>query len=224
MNITVHSIFRDQEAICDNVAATGGSVAQAMPMALIATAGMAAYGFAMGAPHSVLQGFSSAAKLPMLFGLTLAITLPAFHFISLHLGSRTTPGQTATLCANSMAVTGVLMASLAPIALFFAISGSSYSFMVLVHVITLAFCASAGASTLSRSLARLRQHSNQALPAGAEWCFPFWLMLFAIVGTQLGYMMRPFIGSTEEFRLLNTDPGNFYEAIVRVIWQVLRGG
>lgn len=223
MKITAHSIFRDQAAICDHVAANGGSVAQAMPMALIAAAGMAAYGFAMGVPHSILQGFSSATKLPMLFGLTLAITIPAFHFIGLHLGSRTSPGQTMTLCANSMAVTGVLMASLAPIALFFAISGSSYAFMVLVHVVTIAFCASAGASTLSRSLERLRVNSNQPMPPGAEWCFPFWLILFAIVGTQLGYMMRPFIGSTDEFRLLNTDPGNFYEAIIRVVGQVLRG-
>jgi hypothetical protein len=223
MKITVNSIFRDQEAICDTVSTQGGSVAQAMPMVMIATAGMAAYGFAMGAPHSIHQGASSAAKLPMLFGLTLAITLPAFHFIGLHLGSRTSPGQTMTLCANSMAVTGVLMASLAPIALFFAISGSSYPFMVLVHVITIAFCASAGASTLSRSLERLRRNSNQPVAAGSEWCFPFWLLLFAVVGTQLGYMMRPFVGSTEEFRLLNTEPGNFYEAFLRVIGAVLRG-
>ncbi len=217
MRITIEGIFREQDLICDAAASNTGNRRNALRLLALAAGGLAAYGFIMGIHHSVAQALAAAVKLPLLFLGACAITMPAFHFIGLHLGSRLFPGQTIVVCANGMAITGVLAASFAPISLFFLLSGSGYSFLILAHVAIIGFCSSAGASTMNRNLRRLRERSGEQPSPGADWCFPAWVALYAIVGTQLAYLMRPFVGSGETFILLNTDPGNFYEAVFKTL-------
>jgi len=222
MNVSVESIFTSQDELCDETANNKNTSSNQVKLLLITVGGLMIYGFSMGIGHSFLQAFSSAIKLPLLFGASFLITLPAFHFIGLHLGSRLTPRQTILLCTNGSSITAVLAASFAPISMFFLLSGSSYGFMILFHVSILAFCSIAGTATIHRNLKRLREKTGQTLPAGAEFCFPGWLLLYAIVGTQSAWMLRPFVGSNEtEFVLWNSEGGNFYESIAKVILSFL---
>lgn len=159
----------------------------------------------------------------MLFALSGAITLPAFHFLGLLLGSRLFPLQTLVVFAHGAAVSAVLAGAFAPILLFFTLSGSSYPFMILAHVVALGFCGAAGTVTMTQNLAVLRAKNEAAIPTSARAVFPAWMVLFAFVGTQLAWMMRPFVGGSQEFVVLNTDGGNFYEAVISSLFSVLIG-
>lgn len=218
VSITIESIFRDQNRFCEELAERGWDSMQAARLAAMAGGGLAIYGLTMGAQYSIPQALSSAVKLPLLYLVTLLITLPAFHFVSLYLGSRNSLGKTILSLGYGTAVTAVLAASIAPISLFFMLIGSSYHFLVLLHVAVLGFCSCAGAATMFHNMTYLnRKGEGFSTSTTAEWCFSAWLLLFAIVGTQMGYMLRPFIGSAQEFELLRTEPGNFFEAVFRAV-------
>ncbi len=223
MSVTVESVFRDQQQFCEEVASDGGTRADATRLVMISALGLSMYGFAMGFHQSILQSLMSAIKLPFLYFFTSLITFPAFHFISLYLGSRTKPTQTLLVCLNGAAVVAVLAGSFSPIALFFTLSGSSYSFLVLMHVSILAFCSIAGASTIEKNLRDIRKKTGEVLPKGAGSCFFVWVFMCAIVGTQLAWMMRPFVGSSDTFTFINTDKGNFYEAVFKSLIGLLGG-
>jgi hypothetical protein len=50
----------------------------------------------------------------------------------------------------------------------------------------------------------------------------FWLLLYAFVGVQLGWFLRPFFGSPDsKFELFRKVYGNFYLDIVQAISQIL---
>lgn len=50
----------------------------------------------------------------------------------------------------------------------------------------------------------------------------FWLILYALVGSQLGWTLRPFFGApTEPFQLFRNIEGNFYSQVFRVILNFL---
>jgi hypothetical protein len=62
--------------------------------------------------------------------------------------------------------------------------------------------------------------ASAATPAGGAdmRLLYIWLALYAFVGTQLGWTLRPFFGSPNEpFALFRSLEGNFYEAIMNIL-------
>jgi hypothetical protein len=58
----------------------------------------------------------------------------------------------------------------------------------------------------------------------ADTIFRVWVFVFAIVGAQMSWVLRPFIGSPDlEFSLFRERSGNFFQAIYRIIMQLLQG-
>jgi hypothetical protein len=50
----------------------------------------------------------------------------------------------------------------------------------------------------------------------------FWLILYALVGSQLGWTLRPFFGAPgESFQLFRTIEGNFYSQVFRSLFTLL---
>lgn len=50
----------------------------------------------------------------------------------------------------------------------------------------------------------------------------FWLVLYALVGSQLGWTLRPFFGAPgETFQLFRAIEGNFYSTVFRTLWTLL---
>jgi hypothetical protein len=45
--------------------------------------------------------------------------------------------------------------------------------------------------------------------------FRVWILLFGVVGAQMSWVLRPFIGSSPEFHLFRPKGGNFFEAVMR---------
>ena len=54
--------------------------------------------------------------------------------------------------------------------------------------------------------------------------FVCWIIVFGLVGAQMGWVLRPFIGSpSKEFQLLRHRESNFFEAIFNVLQSVFFG-
>ncbi len=50
----------------------------------------------------------------------------------------------------------------------------------------------------------------------------FWLVLYALVGSQLGWTLRPFFGAPgETFQLFRAIEGNFYSTVLRTFWTLM---
>jgi hypothetical protein len=186
--------------------------------------------------------------VPALFGLTLAVTLPSLYVFNALIGSRLAAGAVVRLLAASMAVTVAVLASLGPIVAFFSVSTTSYSFMVLLNVAVFAASGGLGLAFLLQTLQRLSQAPTLPPPSLAEeyvgdekgglpppgaiepiddrplvkhvkTVFRCWVVLFGLVGAQMGWVLLPFIGDpSRPFAWLRGRESNFFEAV----WNAFR--
>lgn len=206
----------------------------------------AIYGAAMGlfavttrpADEGMLQVLSSALKVPLLFLLTLVVTFPSLYVVSALARSRLRPGDTLRLLLAAIAVHLALLASLGPVAAFFTLSTDSYPFMKLLHVAFFAASGLAGLAFLRRALdvifeggpspdpARVAEGETAAPAPGTEpirRVFRVWIVIYGVVGAQMGWILRPFIGAPHlEFTWFRARESNIVEALVHTFADLLR--
>jgi hypothetical protein len=134
-----------------------------------------------------------------------------------------------------------VLASLGPIVAFFSVSTTSYPFMLLFNVIVCAVSGALGLLFLLQTLHRLslvdatpaalpnRESSRSAEPAGAldrvddrvlgqhvKTVFRLWVIVFALVGAQMGWVLRPFVGNPDlPFVWFRGRESNFFQAVWR---------
>jgi len=180
------------------------------------------YGLVMGTssgiPAGVPQMVSSAVKVPLLYLLTLVVCYPVLYVINVIMGSRLGFLQTLALILVAIALNAILLASCAPIVLFFTITGANYDFLKLLHVLILGFSGIWAMVGLWRGLVAMCETSN-LYPKQAIRILQIWILVFGFVGTQMTWSLRPFVGTPNlEFQLLRVregQTGNFYQAVGR---------
>ncbi|MCA9312547.1 MAG: hypothetical protein KDA21_15135 [Phycisphaerales bacterium] len=203
----------------------------------------AAYGLFMGAFAIRIGGIAGAPqllastfKLPALFLISGAITLPSLYVFSTIAGSRLMMGDVARLMLTTSAATLAIAASLGPILGFFTLSTSSYPFIVLLNIAFLGLAGCIGVTFLVRSVAR----AYRPLPGAAssesvvavstraaanDFVLFIWLLVYAVVGTQTGWLLRPFIGAPDApFQIWRESSGSFVEATVRTLLRFVEQG
>ncbi len=100
------------------------------------------------------------------------------------------------------------------------ISGSTYSFIKLTHVVAIAFAGMTGNARLFQLLAQLggsRTVARRVLFA--------WLAVNLFLGSQLSWILRPFIGSPAlpvEFVRTTAFHGNFFENVFHSLLQIFQ--
>jgi hypothetical protein len=181
---------------------------------------MALYGAVMGSTHSLWQALSSAAKLPILFLATLFICAPTLYFFNVLFGSNQSLTQNVALILTAITVTAVLLLSFAPIILFFLLTTSQYQFFKLLNVGIFAISGVMGVVFLSQGM---RIVANDAEGDSARRnVLRLWMLLYAFVGSQLAWTIRPFIGAPSiEFELFRQLGGNFYTNIFASLGEIL---
>ena len=180
------------------------------------------YGIVMGIGHGWEQARSSLLKLPILFLLTLAICGPSLHYFNILYGSKQSAQQTLTLILTAIATTSVLAASLAPISLFFIVTGSSYSFLKLMHVVFLGVAGYQGTVFLRQGVAAVHADASEESQGMRKSVFMIWLLLYALVGTQMAWLLSPYIGNPEmPFLLFRHAEGNFYLDVLQTLAELL---
>lgn len=198
----------------------------------------ASYGFFMGwfrafGDHDegrYAQALSSMVKVPMLFVLTLLVTLPSLYVFNALLGCRLSFASTLRLLIAAIAVSLAVAASFGPILAFFTLSTKSYPFMVVLNVGLLGVAGIVGLWFLLQTLKKLSMRVEEEAidpavgvsestprvhirenPVGV---FYFWVIIFGVVGAQMGWLMRPFIGHPDaDFQVFRSRNGSFISGL-----------
>lgn len=205
--------------------------------------------FKAGGP-AFWQMLASMVKVPALFLLTLAVTLPSLYVFNALMGSALSLRSVVRLLASSLAIIITVLASLGPIVAFFSVSTTSYAFMVLLNVAVFGVSGLLGLAFLMQTLQRLSaaralppplepvEHvgeskegpleqrqgrsgegaldalDDQPRSRHANMVFRCWVVLFGLVGAQMGWVLRPFIGNPKSpFQWLRERDSNFFEAV-----------
>lgn len=194
--------------------------------ALTIAVSTAVYGAVLAAWRSPLMSAYVAAKLPVVFlGSTLVVS--AFCWMAgLLTGANLRYREVVAAVFTAMSVAGSILVALAPVALYFILSGAPdegtademrfvHATMMLVHILVFSTAGVIGVVSLYRALRRrVPQSCNLALTLA------LWLAAFAIVGCQLGWMARPLVGSPNisvEFLRADALDSNFLESVSRQI-------
>ena len=182
---------------------------------------LALYGAVLGSTHSLWQTLSSAAKLPILFLATLVVCSPTLYFLNVLFGSNQSLTQNFAVILTAITVTSVLLLSFAPIVLFFLLTTSSYQFFKLLNVMIFAICAIIGVIFLAQGM-RIVSAAGKEGASARRWVMWMWVMVYAFVGSQMAWTLRPFIGAPSmQFELFRQLGGNFYTNVFASIGEIL---
>lgn len=174
------------------------------------------------------QVFASAVKVPLLFVVTLVVTFPSLYVFAALLGSRFRLIDLTRLVAAGTSVIVALLASFGPIVAFFAVSSTSYPFILLLNVAVFAVAGGFGVSYLYRAAIRVNappppsesdldpdeRRQARRTADGVGKLFLVWVAVFGLVGAQSGWILRPFVGSPDvPFTWFRPKQGSFFEGV-----------
>lgn len=201
--------------------ATGGLAAWPLTC-LVATifAGGALYGAAIGAWRGSTMVLYAAIKLPCALLITVVLTLSINGMVARFLGLRIGFRQTLSVTVLAMACSTWLLAALAPVAWMFSVvspppgsdARTTHNVLYLLHVALVGWAGLVGARVLDRALGRFGRCVRRR-----RRVFAAWLLVYGLVGGQVTWALRPFVGSIyQPVELLRVDAlrGNVYEFIV----------
>ncbi|MBD2387179.1 actin-binding WH2 domain-containing protein [Cylindrospermum sp. FACHB-282] len=179
------------------------------------------YGAIIGASHSFAQALSGAIKLPAFYLLTLIICFPTLFFFNVLFGSRSSIQQHFVVLLTAVSVISVLLFSLAPVTLFFMITApDSYQFFKLLNVLIFGITGIFGVKFLYEGMQLLSQLDEVGKKTRTT-ILRSWLFLYAFVGMQLGWFLRPFFGAPgSQFELFRAVKGNFYLDILQAMSEI----
>ena len=152
-----------------------------------------AYGLMMGTYSGLsgrrLQLLYSAVKVPMLLLVSFIIALPSFFVINTLLGLRDDFRDALRALIQAQAALVIVLASLGPLTMFWYVSHAGYQEAIVFNGLMFLIATLAAQFVLRRLyrplIARDRRH--RAMLA-------LWMVLYAFIGIQMGWVLRPFIG------------------------------
>ncbi len=180
---------------------------------------LALYGFSTGISSSWMQAFSTALKMPILFLLTLAFTLPALYFFSLALlNIQFSAIQASIVILSGVGVTAFLLLGLAPVSLFFATTSSNYPFFRLLAVIFVAISGFVGLYYILRGISWVDKDNELQSGSIGSILLRAWVFLYAFVGAQMTWRLSPFIGDPgEDFAFIRPTRDNFFIDVLNAV-------
>jgi hypothetical protein len=193
---------------------------------------------------NVMQVLASMVKVPALFYLTLLVTLPSLYVFNALVGSKLTLPEVIRLLVATLGVIVTVLAALGPIVAFFSVSTTSYPFIVLFNVIVFGVSGVLGMLFLLQTLHRLsvtqrgsasepaadfssdqavqaqgalERVDDKALSRHVKMIFRVWIVVFGLVGAQMGWVLRPFIGNPNlPFSWFRGRESNFFQAVFQI--------
>ncbi len=192
------------------------------------------YGIAMGCyawvagertlVEQIPQMVYSGTKVPLLIFFTVLISLPSFFVINTLLGLRDDFRESLAAIISAQAGMIVILTSLFPLTLFAYVSTSHLEFNY-----PLAILINAGmfglASVSAQVLLRGYYSPLIAKDTRHRWMVRSWIFVYAFVGIQASYVLRPFIGNpntpTSFFRKDSFE--NAYVRVLQLASEVIQG-
>ena len=191
-------------------------------LALITAFGLF-YGAVMGTfggvrGERVLQLLYSGVKVPLLLLVTFGLSLPSFFVLNTLLGLRADWGYVLRSLVASQAGLTVILASLAPFTGFWYASSGAYRPAILFNAAMFGVASVAAQGLLRRWYAPLiaRNPRHRLL-------LRVWLVIYAFVGIQMAWILRPFVGEPGlPVQFFREDTwGNAYIIVAHTAWEAL---
>lgn len=186
--------------------------------------GCGLYGFTVGLWRAPLQSLFTSIKFPLLIFLTCVGNALLNGMLAQLLGAGLSFRQTSLAILMSFGIAAVMLGALSPVTLFvlhntppLASSGrlTGHSVTLLLHVAVIAYAGILANRRLFRLLVKMSGSRGTARTVLLSW-----LAGNLLLGSQLAWILRPFIGSPGlAVQFLRDEPlrGNFYEAVGRAI-------
>jgi hypothetical protein len=191
---------------------------------LVILIGSGFYGFTVGLWRAPLQSFYAALKFPLLILLTCTGNALLNGMLAQLLGSGLSFRQTSLAILMSFALASLILGALSPVSLFVLYNTPplssdatvlGHSVTLLTHVFLIACAGIIANRRLRRLLEKMSGNRRTARTVLLGWLGGNFLL-----GSQLAWILRPFIGSPGlAVEFLREDPlrGNFYEAVGRAL-------
>ena len=152
------------------------------------------YGLVMGAfggnhlPRPTQMAYS-AAKVPLVLMGSFWLSLPSFFVLNTILGLRNDFRDCLKALGSAQAALTVILASLAPLTAIWYLTISDYQDAILFNSGMFSIASLAAQWTLRRAYRPLvlRNHRHR-------WMLRAWLTIYTLVGIQMGWVLRPFVG------------------------------
>ena len=184
--------------------------------------GAGLYGAAMGCWRAPLQALFVAIKFPLIMLLTTLGNALLNAMLAPLLGLNITLRQSFLAVLMSFTIVSAILGSFSPLAAFLVwnsppmsanmqLSTGTYTAIQLTHVAVIAFAGIVGNLRLVQLLRQLSDHT-----AIARRVLFAWLAGNLLFGSQLSWILRPFIGSPGleiEFLRKTAFQGNFFETV-----------
>jgi hypothetical protein len=178
------------------------------------------YGMSTGIWRAPLQGFYVAVKFPLLIVLVTVGNALINSMFAKVLGAKLTFRESFTAVLMSFSIASIILASFAPLMLCLVWNSPpvtdpnstiAHHGILLFNVVSIAF-----AGVVSNlHLYKLILHLTESKTESRRIIFS-WLAVNLLLGSQLSWIMRPFIGGPKgavEFLRENAFSGNFFEAV-----------
>lgn len=220
------ALLREPEIVVSRRREAGEARPRLARLLLLAAAGSALFGAAVGCYVGRLQILLAAVKMPVFLLGTLAISFLAMHVFAQFAAPGLSVGRTFGLCLTSVATTAVGLAALAPVAAFLGLcapipSYNTYLFLVMFLVVCVGGTGGLSLRRLRHALVRLEIPRKRARRIRAAW-----LLIYGFVGSQMGWLLRPWVGSSYDvegyFSITRNMEGNFYETVFRILVNLFR--
>ena len=123
------------------------------------------------------------------------------------------------MALTAVAIISVLLFSFAPVILFFLISIKEYFFFLLLNVLIMGVTGTIGVRLFYKGMKDIGNTSDVLSKGSRRYLLLGWIVLYGLVGSQLGWTLRPFFGFDDAtFTLFSPSiDGNFYTQVVRSI-------
>lgn len=205
-------------------------IRRALVCVAVICVGAGLYGAAMGSWRSPVQAGFNLVKFPLLLLATALGNALLNGMVAPLLGLNLPFRQSFLLVLMSFTVASLILGSFAPIVLFIVlntpslagpapVSPANYAFVLLTQVALIAFAGVVANVRLVRLLEALGGSARLARRVLFAW-----LAGNLFLGSQLSWILRPFIGSPGlpvQFMREDALHGNFYEAVFRALGHLL---
>ena len=130
-----------------------------------------------------------------------AICLPSLYILSCIYGADLSLSRICGLLVQALALAGILVCGLLPVAWLFSESTRSGAFMAALHWACWLACIYVGLQGLHRAVSRAAQSHMSVIK--------LWSVLFVIVGFQMATYLRPIVGPANEGPTISQEKMNF---------------
>jgi hypothetical protein len=165
-----------------------------------------------------LQVLFSAVKVPLLILVTTALAMPSFFVLNSLLGLRGDFPAAARAVAETQAAVAVVLASLAPYTALWYASTAAYDEAMLFNLLMFGVASLSAQWVLRRRYAELiARDPRHGVMLRA------WLGVYAFVGIQMAWVLRPFIGQPgRPVTFFREDTwGNAYVIVFETAWRAV---